>query len=493
MNSDFEIMPDWGELAQGAIIKVIGVGGSGNNAVNHMANLGITGVDFIVCNTDGQVLHKSPIQNKIQLGEELTRGRGAGCNPEVGKQAAIESIDKIKNALGNNKKTEMVFVTAGMGGGTGTGAAPVIAQVAKEMGILTVAIVTMPFRDEGYEPQRRAIAGIKELKNYVDSLLLISNNKLYEMYGDLSLREGFKKADGVLACAAKGIAEIITKSGYINVDFADVKRVMENSGVALLGTGRGEGTKRATDAVDEALKSPLLNNNSINGAKNILVNITTSSDPKHEIRMSELGDIMSYIQREAGNAENIKRGVVLDDTLADELIVTIVATGFKMNDIPEIRIDNAEKTEKIPLDSAPFQQNIQFEIRKPANEDELYNMSEETIHEMVDNKNDETDELLPEYDAKQIYVKETEFIVPMEEISDIQADSNTGIIKKQLTGLKKQEILQLEKIPAYKRKSIEIETEQQSNQCIAAEILEKKANNEYTLRTNNAYLNPIPD
>jgi cell division protein FtsZ len=496
MDTDFEIiMPDnWDELAQGATIKVIGVGGGGNNAVNHMSNSGIVGVDFLVCNTDGQVLRKSPIQNKIQLGDELTRGRGAGCDPEIGKQAAIESTDKIKVALGDNKKTEMVFITAGMGGGTGTGAAPVIAQVAKEMGILTVAIVTLPFRDEGQEPQRRALEGIKELKNYVDALLLISNNKLYEMFGDLSLREGFKKADEVLACAAKGIAEIITKPGYINVDFADVKKVMANSGVALLGTGHGEGEKRAVNAVEAALSSPLLNNNSIKGAKNILVNITTSNEIKYEIRMSELGDIMSYIQREAGNADNIKRGVVYDDMLADELIVTIVATGFKVNDIPELKPDADKDKEKIPLN--PPHQNVQLEINNVIqdNNDTSF-LTNEIVENIVDKNDCENIEKPFPDKEKQIYVKEKEvdLRLQVEEFLDIQTNNNTNIVKKQLTGLKKQEILLLEKVPAYKRKNIEIETEQQSNQCIATETLEKSATNEYILRSNNAYLNPEVD
>ena len=498
MNNDFDIMPDdWDELAQGAIIKVIGVGGGGNNAVNQMANLGIVGVDFIVCNTDGQVLQRSPIKIKIQLGDELTRGRGAGCDPEIGKQAAIESIEKIRTILIDNKKTEMIFITAGMGGGTGTGATPIIAKLAKEMGILTVAIVTMPFKDEGYEPQRRAIAGINELKSCVDSLLLISNNKLYEMFGDLSLREGFKKADEVLACATKGIAEIITKPGFINVDFADVKKVMANSGVALLGTGHGGGEKRAIKAVDEALKSPLLNNNSIKGAKNILVNITTSNDTKNEIRMSELGDIMTYIQREAGTAENIKRGIVYDDTLGDELIVTIVATGFQMNDIPEccpLPEDNKDVEKHLLHTNENSQQNIPFEIKSSNNEDNnYYTLNNNVIQKEFDKEDKEIDEILLENENKQISVKEIDIGLNVKDFVAVQTNNNTEIVKQQLTGLKKQEILLLEKIPAYKRKNIEIETEQQSNQSVAVEILEQNANNEYVLRTNNAYLNPKVD
>ncbi|MDR1199800.1 MAG: cell division protein FtsZ [Prevotellaceae bacterium] len=384
MEDYLELVPDGWDMAQGAIIKVIGVGGGGNNAVNYMAEQGIAGVDFVICNTDGQVLQRSAIKNKIQLGYGLTRGRGAGCDPEIGKQAAIEDIEKIRFALSDN--TEMIFITAGMGGGTGTGATPVIAKVAKEMDILTVAIVTLPFIDEGIEPYRRAIAGINELRDSVDTLLLISNNKLYEIYGDSPIRNGFRKADEILATAAKGIAEIITKPGFINVDFADVKKVMKNSGVALLGTGHGKGEKRAIDAVDEALKSPLLNNNSIKGAKNILVNIT-SSETK-ELNFAELHEIMDYIQREAGKAENIKRGIVYDQSLDDELRITIIATGFEMNNVPE-------------MNSVP----------------EMY-----------------------------VYEK-----------SDV--DGNITV-KKQLTGLNLQEILELEKVPAYKRQNISIKIQQ---------------------------------
>ncbi|MDR3227062.1 MAG: cell division protein FtsZ [Prevotellaceae bacterium] len=490
MNDDFDIniIPEW-EMSQGAIIKVIGVGGGGNNAVNYMEELGIAGVDFVICNTDGQVLQRSSIKNKIQLGAELTRGRGAGCDPEIGKQAAIESIDKIKSALSDN--TEMVFITAGMGGGTGTGATPVIAKIAKEMDILTVAIVTLPFKDEGLEPQRRAIEGINELRHYVDSLLLISNNKLYEMYGDLSLRDGFKKADKILASAAKGIAEIITKPGYINVDFADVKKVMKNSGVALLGTGRGFGENRAVNAVEEALKSPLLNNNSIKGAKNILINITSSETKDKEIKFSELGDIMNYIQQEAGTVENIKRGVVYDQSLGDELIITIVATGFEMNDVPELYTRNAvaEKDKKIiyTIDDNFTQQDIPFEINKPINEEEGFEYIEPLAQTDDDN-------LIDADDNNQMYVKNNNFEHEINESDEVKLNNNSNIVvKKQLTGLKKQEILQLENEPAFKRKNIVVRNEQQSNQNIASETLEKTDDNKYVLRTNNKYLNPNID
>jgi len=488
MNDDFENMiapEDW-DMSQGAIIKVIGVGGGGNNAVNYMADLGIAGVDFIVCNTDGQALKESSITSKIHLGCDLTRGRGAGFDPEVGKQAALESADKIKNILGGS--TEMLFITAGMGGGTGTGAAPVIAKIAREMNILTVAIVTLPFTDEGLDPQRRALEGVSELKNNVDSLLLISNNKLYEIYGDLSVSEGFKKADMILASAAKGIAEIITKPGYINVDFADVKRVMKNSGVALLGTGHGVGENRAVDAVDAALKSPLLNNNSIKGATNILVNITSGKEK--EIRLAELGDIMKYLQSEAGNVENIKRGVVFDTSLGDELLVTIVATGFKMRDIPELHSETSKTVERVTLDDDYKQQNIPFEINKPINDDE----DDFQFNTTIENELPE----LEENEEEQMYAEDVDDsaevveILELKEFDEVQ-NTNEKLKKKQLTGLKKQDIINLEKIPAYKRKNISIDNEQQSNQAIASTTIEKTDDNKFVMKNNNSYLNPTVD
>jgi cell division protein FtsZ len=490
MMEDFDIVPDDCGMSQGAIIKVIGVGGGGTNAVNYMADLGIEGVNFAVCNTDGQALYNSPITTKIQLGSELTHGRGAGCDPEVGKMAAIESIDKIKNTL--NDGTEMVFITAGMGGGTGTGATPVIAKIAKEMDILTVAIVTLPFIDEGTEPTHRAVAGISELRNYVDSLLLINNNKLYEMYGNLQIRDGFKKADKILASAAKGIAEIITKSGFINVDFADVKKVIKNSGVALLGTGQGTGEKRAIEAVDAALKSPLLDNNSIKGAKNILVNIT-SSETK-EINFSELREIMNYIQQEAGSVENIKRGVVFDHSLDDELFITIVATGFEMNDDPvpvPIPVPKPQ-TEKIVIDICNnyIQPNIDFEINRPTSEEDYLANNESSIQ--IDDTASENDNLSD--DDVQIYQKDNDSDSGIDDFIEKKPNNDNKIIAKtQLTGLNIHEILQLEKEPAYKRKNISVEMQQQSNQTVVNNTLEETSDNKFVLRQNNSYLNPEVD
>ncbi len=273
-------------LNSGSIIKVIGVGGGGGNAVNHMYHQGIRDVDFMVWNTDAQALINSPVPYKVQLGSSLTEGRGAGNKPETGRDSAIENIEDVKKILSNN--TKMVFITAGMGGGTGTGGAPVIAQAARELGILTVGIVTIPFRNEGRRRIKQAIEGITAMEAHVDSLLVINNERIREMYGDSRISDAFAKADNILTTAAKGIAEIITVPGYINVDFADVETVMRNSGVALMGTGIASGVNRAVVAVEEALNSPLLNNNDIMGARNILLNITSGID---EITMDEIGDI----------------------------------------------------------------------------------------------------------------------------------------------------------------------------------------------------------
>ncbi len=306
-----------------SIIKVIGVGGGGSNAVNYMHGLGIKDVSFVVCNTDSQALVNSPVPIKIQLGESLTEGRGAGNKPLKGREAAIESLETVQQVLEGN--TKMVFITAGMGGGTGTGAAPVIAKAAREMGILTVGIVTIPFKFEGRIRIEQALEGIAEIEQHVDSLLIINNEKLRDMYGDLKLSNAFSRADNVLATAAKGIAEIITVHGYINVDFADVETVMKNSGVAIMGSSTAQGDARAIDAIQAALESPLLNNNDVRGARNILLNITSGVD---EITMDEVGEITDYVQDRVGAAASIIWGSGTDQRLKDEVGVTIIATGF---------------------------------------------------------------------------------------------------------------------------------------------------------------------
>lgn len=339
MSIQFEMLKE-----QSSIIKVIGVGGGGGNAVNHMYKQGISGVDFIVCNTDAQALELSPIPNKVQLGASLTEGMGAGADPEVGENSAIESIDDIKRMLGTN--TKMLFITAGMGGGTGTGASPVLAKAAKEMGILTVAIVTTPFTFEGKKRRQQAEEGLSELKKYVDSYLVISNDRLREIFGNLTMTAAFAKADDILTTAAKGIAEIITIPGYVNVDFKDVRTVMSDSGVAIMGNHVASGEDRAIKAVTGALASPLLKDNEIEGARYILLNITSG---KKEVTMDEVSIITDYIQEKAGLTADLIWGNCIDENLDEELSVTIIATGFQT---AEERQKEREK-EKIALPLTP--------------------------------------------------------------------------------------------------------------------------------------------
>lgn len=308
---------------QAPIIKVIGVGGGGSNAVNHMYRQGIHGVDFVICNTDAQAIATSPVPLKIQLGNSLTAGNGAGSKPEVGMNAAIENLEDIREVL--SKDTKMVFITAGMGGGTGTGGAPVIARLAQEMEILTIGIVTIPFSFEGRKRRQLADQGIQELRKHVDTLLVINNDKLRELHGNLELGEAFAKADNILTDAAKGIAEIITQVGYINVDFEDVKTVMKDSGVAIMGTGIASGENRAMEAVEGALSSPLLNDNQITGASNVLLYIASGTTG---IRLDEVTEITDYIQMEAGSNAEIIWGNGNDPSLSEGIAVTIIATGF---------------------------------------------------------------------------------------------------------------------------------------------------------------------
>jgi len=316
---------------QSNVIKVIGVGGGGSNAINHMFQQGIKGVDFVICNTDSQALENSSIPNKIQLGVSLTEGLGAGANPDIGEQAAIESYEDVKNMLGVN--TKMVFITAGMGGGTGTGAAPVIAKMAREMDILTVAIVTAPFKFEGRMRDQQAQIGIEKLRSQVDSLIVINNNKLREVYGNLGFKAGFSKADEVLATASRGIAEVITHHYTQNIDLRDAKTVLSNSGTAIMGSANASGANRAQDAITKALDSPLLNDNKITGAKNVLLLIVSG---KEEITIDEIGEINDYIQQEAGYSANIIMGVGEDESLDSAISVTIIATGFDADQQNEI-------------------------------------------------------------------------------------------------------------------------------------------------------------
>jgi cell division protein FtsZ len=353
-----ELLPvDFETKEEGSIIKVIGVGGGGGNAVNHMLFEGITGVDFVICNTDAQALENSKVPVKIQLGQSLTEGRGAGNKPEKGRESAIESLEEIKEVL--NESTKMVFVTAGMGGGTGTGAAPIIAEAAKELNILTVGIVTIPFRFEGKTRISQALEGISNLEQHVDALLVINNEKLRTMYGDLKLSEAFMKADDVLSIAAKSIAEIITVHGYINVDFADVETVMRDSGVAVMGSAKASGEDRAIRAIEQALSSPLLNSNNISGARNILLNIISGVE---EVSMSEISEITDYVNDIVGDDVSIIWGNGNSDKLGNELSVTIIATGFSENPIPQVNL--------LPRDPSKSKKpTLQLVVEDPAAEE----------------------------------------------------------------------------------------------------------------------------
>ncbi|MFN0275006.1 MAG: cell division protein FtsZ [Chitinophagales bacterium] len=323
---------------QSSIIKVIGVGGGGCNAVNHMFEQGIKDVNFIICNTDSQVLEMSSIPVKVQLGPSLTKGRGAGSHPHMGREATMESLQELKGIL--EKNTEMVFITAGMGGGTGTGGAPVIAKTAREMGILTIGIVTLPFNFEGKRRKSQAYDGLEELKKNVDAILIISNDKLREIYGNLPWNEAFAHADDILTTAAKGIAEIITVPGYINVDFEDVKTVLRDSGLAIMGSGKASGQDRSLNAVKAALESPLLNDNDIRGAKSILLNITSGTEP---VLMDEISEITEFVQMASGNDCDIIWGNCTDDSIGNNLLVTVIATGFETEEQRKVR----EKSKKV--------------------------------------------------------------------------------------------------------------------------------------------------
>ncbi len=342
---------------QSNVIKVIGVGGGGSNAVNHMFTKGITGVDFVVCNTDAQALQNSPVPYKIQLGVSLTEGLGAGANPVVGEQSAMESIEDIKNMLNTNSK--MLFITVGMGGGTGTGAAPVIAKIAKELDILTVGIVTIPFSFEGKMRNEQAQLGIEKLRQHVDSLVVINNNKLREVYGNLGFKSGFSKADEVLATAAAGIAEVITHHYTQNIDLKDAKTVLSNSGTAIMGSAISSGTNRAQNAITKALDSPLLNDNKIEGAKNVLLLIVSGAT---EVTIDEIGEINDYIQSEAKTNVDIIMGVGEDESLGDSIAVTIIATGFNADQQDEIAISESKKIVHRLVDE---QENRKRQITQP--------------------------------------------------------------------------------------------------------------------------------
>ncbi len=392
-----------------SIIKVIGVGGGGNNALKHMYERGIHGVDFVICNTDAQTLDNNPVANKVQLGITMTEGLGAGADPEVGEKAAIESIDEIKASLGQN--TKMVFITAGMGGGTGTGAAPVIAKVAKEMGILTVGIVTVPFSFEGKRRLDQAEIGLEKLRNNVDSLIVINNDKLRQQFGNLGFKQGFSKADEVLTNAAKGMAEVITGYFDVNIDFRDAKSVLANSGTALMSTGTASGENKAEEAVKKALDSPLLNDNKITGAKNVLLLIRSGNE---EATMDEIGLINDYIQREAGNTADIIFGVGSDEELGDSISVLVIATGFAKDNLK-----HSGPTEKIKIN---LHDDVKKEVRQSPFKSRI--QEEEVKNENFGGKNIfrlEDDNDSPQFRTS---VAETQMIVEEEKPTQIQFFGN---------------------------------------------------------------------
>jgi cell division protein FtsZ len=352
-NTEFENISFDLPKNQSNVIKVIGVGGGGSNAINYMFQAGINGVDFVICNTDSQALQNSSVPNKIQLGVSLTEGLGAGANPEVGEQAAVESMEDIKRML--DTTTKMIFITAGMGGGTGTGAAPIIAKQAKSMDILTVGIVTMPFQFEGKMRCQQAQKGIERLREHVDSLIIINNNKLREVYGNLGFKAGFSKADEVLATAARGIAEVITHHYTQNIDLRDAKTVLSSSGTAIMGSAMASGSARATEAIMNALDSPLLNDNKITGAKNVLLLIVSGTK---EITIDEIGEINDHIQAEAGHGANIIMGVGEDEELGDAIAVTVIATGFNVDQQDEIVNTESKKIIHTLEDEQRAEQNL---------------------------------------------------------------------------------------------------------------------------------------
>ena len=474
-----------------SIIKVIGVGGGGSNAVNHMFRKGIRDVNFVVCNTDAQALLNSPVSVKIQLGESLTEGRGAGNKPEIGRQAAIENIDDVVNVLSRN--TKMVFITAGMGGGTGTGAAPIIAKAAKEMGLLTVAIVTIPFRFEGDKRINQAIEGINEIEKYVDSLLVINNEKLRDVCGNLKFSEAFSYADNVLATAAKGIAEIITVPGYVNVDFADVETVLSKSGVALMGTGIAEGENRAIKAVQQALTSPLLNDSDIKGTENMLLNITSGVN---EITMDEIGEIADYVNSEVGTSPNIIWGTGYDEKLGDKISITIIATGFKSSSIPELYARKNNKRTITLTDSVTHEKKrpplVKVENQFALQRDSSLDFSQRTLD--FDIKTEKSRENLIILDEP-----ENEAGVTVEtKKSDIQRklqESRERMKERRMDAANINEnIDEIENEPAYKRKNLKIDQPVYSQDSkVSRYSLEDDDDFTIRLNTNNSYLHDNVD
>ncbi len=513
---------------QSSIIKVIGVGGGGSNAVSHMYNQGIRGVDFVVCNTDAQAMEVSSIPIKIQLGK---KGLGAGSIPSVGKESAMENLEDIRAIL--EKNTKMLFITAGMGGGTGTGAAPVIASVAKEMGILTVGIVTIPFSFEGRKRRIQANQGIEELRAHVDTLLVVSNDKLRELYGDLKLSEAFHQADNILTTAAKGIAEIVTVTGYINVDFEDVKTVMENSGKAIMGSAVAEGETRAIDAVKSAMTSPLLDDNDIIGASNILLYIASGVE---EISMDEVTEITDYIQDEAGQNAEIIWGNGVDESLGNKIGVTLIATGFDaknknfgrekltihtLNDEvsvkPKINMKPKEEVEVGEIQLIRELDSTSSEPIKMKPEPEIVDKQESIVFDMSTPVPDKDENKPPEkIEMKEpTLIKKTESklagsssqpvrMVPKkggasddENVADLNRRSQDRIQKLQELSIKlksPEDLEKMEKEPAYLRREVELsDTEPSGESLVSKFTLSDDNNNGTTLRENNSFLHENVD
>jgi cell division protein FtsZ len=483
-------------LERSSIIKVLGIGGGGNNAVNHMFEKGIRDVNFVVCNTDHQALTKSQVPIKVQIGESLTEGRGAGSKPEIGRQAAIENIDNVMEALSGN--TKMVFITTGMGGGTGTGATPVIAKACKDAGLLTIAVVTIPFKSEGKVRIRQAIEGVTELKDHVDALLVINNEKLREIYGNQPVSTAFAKADDILTTAVKGIAEIITVTGYINVDFADVETVMKNSGVSIMGMGKASGENRAIKAIEDALSSPLLNSNDVTGANSILINIS-SGIGEHEITMDELGEITDYMYEAASDDALIIRGLSKDENLKDEISVTVIATGFKSNSLfqpekPKIpsRVELMTNSNVIPSRIIPQTGNDVFTVHEKGRKSLITDLEEEsqgTIDFSLEH-NEEMNEIRNRRSGDREGGQEK----PETTLRKVKHMQN--LLKKEGLSNKtmKENIDTFEDVPAYVRRNMSLGvTEGASESKLSKFTLTSGENNEPVLRENNAYLNDNVD
>lgn len=512
-----------------SIIKVVGVGGGGCNAVDHMYRMGIKGVDFIVCNTDQQALDKSPVPVKIPLGITLTEGLGAGSIPEVGKNSAIESIEQIREVL--SRKTKMVFITCGMGGGTGTGAAPVIAAAAREMGILTVAIVTIPFSFEGKKRKMQAEHGIEELKKSVDTLLIISNDKLREIYGDLKMTEAFGRADGILTTAAKGIADIITTTLHINTDFADIETVLKDSGVAIMGSASAEGESRALKAVELALASPLLSDSNIRGARHVLLNITCG-EGANEITMDEFGEITDYLQDVAGMSAEVIQGYGIDAALDNSIKVTIIATGFQNKSDAgvepmakkierKVHLLNAnegvEKVEPVQVkmetpiipEATAAVQAAQPQFNNPVEEEgsDLFSLNlmekenKETFSEPVKQEGRVVHQLHGETeDIDQVIASSTNenAVVPREEQVTGEDEAQRRISQERLEKIKrfnfKRNYAEMESQPAFKRKSIVLENVPPSSESnVSRYTLGEGDDQKGEIRGNNSFLHDSVD